>query len=83
MLSVLLSFLYIGITTFLLGFGVHIFTKKYLGYEIREITSLLYAGLGAATVYSEIYSLFAGVNLVANLALVTGCVLIAAMFREQ
>lgn len=83
MLSVFLSFLYIGITTFLLGFGVRVFTKKYLGYEIREITSLLYAGLGVATVYSGIFSLFAGVNLVANLALVTGCVLIAAMFREQ
>ena len=50
MLSVFLSFLYIGITTFLLGFGVRIFTKKYLGYEIRDLTSLFYAGLGVATV---------------------------------
>ena len=83
MLSVFLSFLYIGITTFLLGFGVRVFTNKYFGYEIREITSLLYAGLGVATVYSGIYSLFAGVNAMANMVLVMGCTLIAVVFREQ
>ena len=66
MLSVLLSFLYIGITTFLLGFAVRLFVKKYLKYEIKEITSLIYAGLGVATVYAGIYSLFAGVSLGAN-----------------
>ena len=83
MLSVFLSFLYIGITTFLLGFGVRVFTKKYLNYEIKEITSLLYAGLGVATVYSGIYSLFAGVSLMANVLLVITCGLIAVIFRDQ
>lgn len=83
MLSVFISFLYIGITTFLLGFGVRIFTKKYLGYEIKEITSLFYAGLGVATVYSGIYSLIAGVSLMANVVLVIVCILIAVLFREQ
>ena len=83
MLSVLLSFLYIGITTFLLGFGVRIFTNKYLNYEIREITSLLYAGLGVATVYSGIYSLFAGVSAMANIIMMIGCVTIAIVFRRE
>ena len=83
MLFVFLSFLYIGITAFLLGFGVRVFTKKYLGYEIREITSLLYAGLGAATVYSGIYSLFAGVSAMANIIMVIGCVAIAFGFRKE
>ena len=62
MLSVLISYLYIGITTFLLGFGVRMFVKKYLNYEIKENTSLIYAGLGVATVYAGIYSLFSGVS---------------------
>ena len=83
MLSVLLSFLYIGITTFLLGFGVRVFTKRYLGYEIRELTSLLYAGLGVATVYSGIYSLFAGVNAMANMIMLTGCIIIGILFRGE
>ena len=83
MLSVFLSFLYIGITTFLLGFGVRVFTKKYLGYEIREITSLLYAGLGVATVYSGIFSLFAGVSAMANIIMMIGCVTIAIVFRRE
>ncbi len=83
MLSVFISFLYIGITTFLLGFGVRIFTKKYLGYEIKEIASLFYAGLGVVTVYSGIYSLIGGVSLIANVVLVIACVLIAILYRSQ
>ena len=83
MLSVFLSFLYIGITTFLLGFGVRVFVKIYLDYKIKEVTSLLYAGLGLATVYSGIYSLFAGVNLMANVILIVSCILIAVVFRKQ
>lgn len=77
MLLVLLSFLYIGITTFLLGFGVRLFVNKYLGYEIKEITSLIYAGLGAATVYAGIYSLFEGVSLGANLGMLFLCFVVA------
>ncbi len=83
MLSVFINYLYIALTTFLLGFGVRVFIKKYLGYEIKEITSLFYAGLGVATVYSGIYSLFGGVNLMANVVLVITCVLIAILFRGQ
>ena len=83
MLSVFFSFLYIGITTFLLGIGVRIFTKKYLKYEIKDITSIFYAGLGVATVYSTFYSLFAGVNLMANVILAAICTLIAFIFRRE
>lgn len=76
MLSVLLSFLYIGITTFVMGFGVRLFVKRFLGYEISEVTSLIYAGLGLATVYAGIYSLFAGVGLGANLGMIFICLAI-------
>lgn len=83
MISVLLSFLYIGITTFLLGFGVCLFVKKYLEYEIREITSILYAGLGTATVYAGIYSLFTGVSLGANIGMLLLCFGICLLGKKE
>lgn len=73
MLSVFLSFIYIGITTFFMGFGIRIFVKKIFGYEIKEVTSLIYSGLGMATVYAGIYSLFAGVSSGANAGMLLIC----------
>ena len=83
MLSVLISYLYLGITTFLLGFGVRLFVKKYLNYEIKEITSLIYAGLGLATVYAGIYSLFAGVSLGANIGMLLMCGMVVCMGKKE
>ena len=82
MLSVLLSYLYIAVTTFLTGFGVNLLVKRYFGYEIKEMTGLIYAGLGAVTVYAGIYSLFAGVSLGANMGLWFFC-LLAVFFGRQ
>ncbi len=73
MLSVLLSFLYIGITTFIMGFGIRIFVNRFLGYEIDGVVNLIYAGLGFVTVYAGLYSLFAGVGLIANLGMLLIC----------
>lgn len=83
MLSVLFSFLYIGITTFLLGFGVRIFVNRFLGYEIKEVTGLIYAGLGFATVYAGIYSLFSGVSLGANLVMLAICLWVICIGRKE
>ena len=83
MLSVLLSFLYIGITTFLLGFGVRLFVKRFLGYEIEDVTSLIYGGLGIATVYAGMYSLFAGVSLGANVGLWLLCVAVVCVGKKE
>ena len=83
MLSVGISYLYIGITSFLLGFGVRIFVKKYLDYEIKEITGLIYAGLGVATMYAGIYSLFAGVSLGANIGMLLICSCIVWMAKKE
>lgn len=83
MLSVLISYLYIGITTFLLGFGVRMFVKKYLNYEIKENTSLIYAGLGVATVYAGIYSLFSGVSLGANIGMLLLCGGVLLLGKEE
>ena len=83
MLSVFVSYLYIAITTFGLGFGVMIFVKKYLEYEMKSLVGILYAGLAVATVYSGIYSLFSGVSLGANVGMVTICALILVGGRKE
>ena len=83
MLSVLLSYLYIGITTFLLGFGVRLFVKKILGYEMKKVTGLIYAGLGVAATYAGIYSLFAGISLGANIGMLLICMLIIVIGRDD
>ena len=83
MLSVFISYLYIGSTTFLLGFGVRLFVKKYLNYEIKEIPGLIYAGLGLATVYAGIYSLFSGVSLGANIGMLLLCSGVLLFGKEE
>lgn len=83
MLSVFVSYLYIAITTFGLGFGVRIFVKKYLKYEMKSVITLIYAGLAMATVYSGVYSLFAGVSLGANIGMIAVCALIFGAGRKE
>ena len=83
MLSVLFSYIYIGITTFFLGFGARLFVKKYMGYEIQGITSLIYAGLGAATVYAGMYSLFSGVSLGANIGMLLICLAVICIGKKD
>ena len=83
MLSVLLSYLYIGITTFFWGFGIRMFVKRYFEYEINTMVGLVYAGLGAVTVYAGIYSLFSGVALGANIGMLLGCLLFALVGKED
>lgn len=83
MLFVGISYLYIGVTSFLLGFGIRMFVKKYLNYEIKENTSLIYAGLGAATVYAGIYSLFSGVSLGANIGMLLICGGVILLGKEE
>lgn len=83
MLSVLFSYIYIGITTFFLGFGTRLLVKKYMGYEMQGITSLIYAGLGAATVYAGMYSLFSGVSLGANIGMLLICLAVICIGKKD
>lgn len=83
MLSVFLSYLYMGITTFFWGFGVRIFVKRCLGYEIKEGISILFAGLGAVTVYAGIYSLFAPVSVGANIGMLLVCLAVFFLGKED
>lgn len=83
MVSVFLSFFYIGITVFLMGFAACLGIKKYFKYEISELSSVLYAGLGVATVYAGFYSLFAGVGLGANIGMLLFCAVTVVAGRKE
>ena len=77
MLLVLLNWAYIGITAFLAGFAVlapfgRKISEKETGYVCRTGTGVLMAGLAFITVYAQVFSLFSGVGLWANVLLKKG-----------
>lgn len=95
MLTVILIWLYVIITTYLMGYGFltcitnwpGMFRRKnsrgYRNYTVRFKESYIMAGVAAVTVYAEICSLFGGVGLVANLILMVVCLFIALCLKEE
>ncbi|MCR5099826.1 MAG: hypothetical protein K6B41_00570, partial [Butyrivibrio sp.] len=94
MLSVILIWLYIGITTYTLGYGALklltsiSFMCDYKGskptpYKIRYQENYIVAGLIITTVYAQVFSLFSGVGLIANVILVLICLSVIFVFREE
>lgn len=93
MLTVLFNWGYIFVTAFLIGFAVLLPFERGgaaagrapgggTGTVRRKMTAVLMAGLAAVTVYSQVYSLFAGVGLWANVLLVAACAVIAVVCRR-
>lgn len=95
MLTVLFNWGYIFVTAFLIGFAVLLpFEKERggagagrvpgggTGCVRRKMTAVLMAGLAAVTVYSQVFSLFAGVGLLANVLLMAACAVIAVVWRR-
>jgi len=74
MLSVILIWAYILISTYGMGIVLLGLAKKVLGYETDSILAILLTGLVGVTAYAQFASLVGGVGLVANLIL---CVLVA------
>ena len=58
MISVLLNWIYMGITTFSLGFGIRKLIEKLLGYSLQNVDSIIMAGVISTTVYAQVFSLF-------------------------
>lgn len=86
MLSVILIWLYIAATAFLLGFGVleGLRERLYHGKLLFLHTdAYLMCGLVAATVYAQAFSLFAPVGPEANIALTCICLLILWIDRKK
>lgn len=73
MLVILINWLYIGITTFLAGYAILSLFAHLFEYKIRHTVSYFLAGLAAVTVYAQVFSLFAGVGVAANVLLCVFC----------
>lgn len=83
MLSCLLIWLYMLFTCYVMGFVcIKIISGKET-YRFRNKTSYLYAGIGAVTVYSQLFSIFWKVGLIANIILLLICVLSVLVFRRE
>lgn len=95
MLTVMLIWVYVIITTYLVGYGfLTSFTgwrgmsRKKAGhvsktYEIRFKESYLMAGVVLLTIFAQVYSLCSGVGLVANILVIIACALIAIYYRAE
>ena len=77
MLSVIIIWIYMFFTTFLIGYGILSILARYIPYRVRYIDSYLMCGLVGVTVYAQFFSLLGGVGLVANLVLCTAGFIIA------
>lgn len=83
MLIILFNWIYIALTTFVLGQACSCFAERYLHYHINRMDSVLVAGLVAATVYAQIFSLFYKVGLAANIILLAFCLLFCFLSRKR
>ncbi len=83
MLTVLVNWIYVIIITFGLGYGFSILSGSLLGYRLKGVDSILMAGLGISTVYAQVFSLFDGVGMTANLVLVVACIIVFCVWRKD
>lgn len=70
MVMVLLNWLYIALTSFLTGFAVLSFFSALFTTKNRKVLPQILAGLIVNTVFAQVWSLFGGVGLVANIVLI-------------
>ena len=92
MLSVIFIWLYMGITTFIIGYGVLRVITRHIPYYthncVHDCTGCITAdacficGLVCVTVYAQFFSLFAGVGLAANVVLCVFCMLTVVVDRK-
>lgn len=83
MISVLLNWLYIGATSFFMGFAVLSLFTRMFSYKVKSLVSVILAGLTFETVYAQIYSLFAGVSLNANILMILLCIITAFLLKND
>ncbi len=76
MLSVFLIWIYIFLTTAVIGLAL-------LHRTTFELDARLMFGLMVVTIYSEIFSIFYKVGLAANIVLVVLCIVLAIVFRKK
>ena len=83
MLSVIVIWIYMFLTTFLIGYGILSVMTRYIPYRVRYIDSYLICGLAGVTVYAQFFSLFGRIGLAANLVLCVAVLVIVWRCRQQ
>ncbi len=83
MLSVILIWLYMLATAFLLGYGILNCLTYVCPYQVKRWDSYVMCGLAGVTVYAQAFSIFAPVGLIANVILVGICLAIACLCRKR
>ena len=83
MLYTLLNFIWIALTTFLLGILIISIVQKIMKINIVSLDSILISGLVFATVYAETWSFFYKVRFLANAFLFLICTIIIICFRKK
>lgn len=81
MVSVILIWIYIVITTSIVGYGVLRLITRHFPYRVKNGDAYVLCGLVCITVYAQFFSLFAGVGLLANVVLCVFCV--GILWRER
>ncbi|MFI3212154.1 MAG: hypothetical protein R3Y24_02315 [Eubacteriales bacterium] len=69
MLSILLNWLYVTLTVFLIGFWAVKMFEKFFAYQLKRIDEIIVTGMVLVTTYVQAFSLFYKVGFVANLVL--------------
>ncbi len=83
MLSVIVIWIYMFLTMFVIGFGILCVVTRCEPYQIRHMDSCLICGLAGVTVYAQFASLFGGVGLTANIILCMVCLVTAWSLRHR
>jgi len=83
MLVIAIAFLYISVLAYSYGNAFTVMAERLTGYRIKLFTSFLWAGCIIFTVYAQVYSLFSGVGLVANLILLALGIVFDFVFRQR
>ena len=80
MLLVIVNWIYLTVTTFLLGTAFAKFVKRVLGWEMRSTAEIVFYGMICAAVYAQVFSLSGGVSALANGILLAVCIVAAFVF---
>lgn len=83
MISVILIWIYMLLTCYFIGFLCIKMAAGKSGYFCKKITSVLFAGITAVTVYAQMFSIFYKVGLAANIILVAGCIFCMLRYKKE
>lgn len=83
MLVIILNWIYVISTAFCVGYAFDRFVERVLHYSIKRTDAILMSGLIIATVYAQVWSLFGGVSLAANVTLMVFCLAVILVWRKR